>query len=109
MRMMEEQKTKQGTLPTHNEIVHMFNKLKVATITFSRDELRFKLYSGNLSPIDYNLSNEVFITNKETTTNRLGTISVCELMRMACDRLKLDKWFNPQQLTEIIDGDLTVN
>ena len=93
MRMMEEKKTEQGTLPTYNEIVYMFNKLKVATITFSRDELRFKLYSDNLSPIDYNLINEVFITNKETTTNRRGMIHRLELLHMADDRLKLDKWF----------------
>lgn len=83
------------TVPTIGQIVKCYNKLTIASITWSRKEERLKLYQNILTPVTADWINEIFITGKQVGDGQYleGTLTVKTLKEMKDIMLEFDDFF----------------
>lgn len=80
--------------PTIGQIVKCYNKLNIASITWSRKEERLKLYQNILTPVTAEWINEIFIISKQGVGQYLaGPITVKTLKEMKDIMLEFDDFF----------------
>lgn len=85
-----------------NQLVRAYNKLNIASITWSRKEERLKLYQKILTPVTADWINEILITSKQVGGQYSnGPITVESLKEMKDIMLEFDDFF--QNLDENLD------